>query len=1565
MGFATTGMAQRITPVEQVTPIDSVSIPGGLSLKHSPDWNLLPPRLDGMRELVRARFDGQQANNPDARIKVTFEQRRSHEEAVGRVGQIAAGIGAGADTFAVVGGWPGLQFAREVQRQQPNRDRRFKSDTVLRVTTAFAVGDVLIRIEAILPPDAPKDIVDEAKRISMSVVLATTGDPDQTRAEISRLRQDAAQRPVPQQAVPVPGVAPAAPASVEEPGPGVNQRIFNGGNGELEIALSPDGQFVVVGRQGSWVTSTDGGQTFGPEGVVGAFDGGDPSLAYGASGSFYYAGIDRGCQPVDAAGPLGYACTGMTRSDDNGATFPLVTPAVVCPNRAQAPNPPIPGECFPDQEHIAADRWNPAPGGDQVYSTWRNFDTTDQDPGIVCTQDSGQTWTAPVDVATGAFPRINVGSDGFVYVAYLDGGNHMLHKYSSCASGLVPQAGFPVAVASRTAVTCPFPGHDRCDQNPTSQMVAIDDTNPNHIYFAYGQSSGATNDDIIVRDSLDGGLTWPAARVVQVNAAVTSARIMPWICTTGGTAYVSWYDRRNATVANNDLTEYWGGSAGLDGSNNLVAGADFLISAVPDAWCASGWPCGGGRSPNDSERCSVQPQLSGTCCDNTQTGCPGSQIRCDFSQASAADNICPVGETCNPGNGCPKYGDYNGNACMLGRFYAGWASASTPPGVPGSGAINILFDSLTVQNEPPVAACKSFSDVADGDCCITVIVTDIDNGSMDPNGPGDVDTLCITAVDGQDVGCVQSTQVCDDGSFNPHPVTLTITDLQGAADSCDASVDVNDDTNPTSVCDAVGGVVDDNCEYVLPFSATIQDNCCLDIADVSVNVSLLTGNATLGSPDIQMQRSTDGRRIDVTGTVSVSNLTSCPATVRVTVDALDCWGNHAEQCVAEADVNDVTPPLITCPPPVTLARGDKLCNDQAQEWLDSVTAVDNCAAVGQTVASGYLGLPIPDDDPVGVSHTMAAPFDVPIGLVQLGLRIDHTRVGDLVVEVEHLGVFVTVVNQPGDSTDTPGSPFGCGANNYDITLADTGALPIESACQDDLSSPPTYAGNNPLSAFNGLSTAGAWTITVTDTAGGETGSLVAWSLQLNGGLSLTNDAPECGFPAGQTTTVEFAATDGCNNSSTCETEITIEPYHRVDASQKGSLVVFPSVELRWHDGHLVQDTFLSVTNDYVDDVYIQFVFVNGDDDAPAVSVGNPPTIVERAHAGWTKQDWISRWTADESNYFSLATGLPKGAPSFSGLDFGPEGPGRPGGDASGDRVLRGFVVAWAVDNQGREIGWNHLEGIATVIDYAERTAWEYEAYSYGTACLETGEEPLDCTSRDANGTCCTAESIPGNLVTDGFQYDIGFARLLLDFFASGATSFSRVPTPAVMTETDLTLLPVLQDLRQDSTGPVHTKAVVDVWNSNEDFLSHTDRCIWCWDQVLLSDFGAPNNFLIDQLHTDKGEARIDGVASDTVCDAPNCCPRGDGACIAYFEFWNNGLTAPVCSEPAQLLGVATKILAFSGAAVGTAQSGVTLTGQGEESGYIMLDLQSNPEQAQSPRTGRASRTGVQREIDGK
>jgi len=764
----------------------------GITVSYPEGWSVAPKRFTNTHELINVPADQQDTVEATARIKIRIQTRTDHAEAVHELQEIATEVDS-PSTFLAIGGWPALQRRHLERRQQPSQGLRFTDEMVLRITTAVVAGNLLIRFDGTLPSDADQELIDQVEAIGRSLVFTTTGDPGQVDQEIENLRSSTSLRssfsiPLPREggssarsalaATPSADakassegifdrllhlvqsfvsssgyrgasspVSSAQASSEELPGLGFTQRLFTGNNGELEIAASPDGHNIVIARQNNFRTSNDGGQTFPFSGNLNLGDG-DSSLAFAQSGNFYLAGIRTNCQPADVAGPFGYTCTGVFRSTNNGQTFGSLTNAVVCPNGDPAGVVVVANRCFPDQEHIAADRVNPGTGGDQVYSTWRNFDATDQDPAIVCSQDSGANWTLPVDVDSGFIPRIGVGQDGFVYVVYRSGGNIRINKYSSCRNGLTVQPTFPKTIAAVNDVTCPVPGLDRCNDgnNLSSIMVAVDDTNPNHIYVAYAHETGAGNQNILVHDSLDGGVTWPAARVVTLNTAVSGVRFMPWVCTTGGEAFVTWYDRRSATpcpappcAANNDLTDYFFGRARLDSLNNLVAGAESKLTDAADPQCAAGatpgsaasWGCFT-RATGDSESCSFQPQLAGRCCDNTMPNCPGSQQRCDFS-----DGGCPAGETCNGGGGCPKYGDYNGNACVAGRLLAAWASATPPLGITPSGGIDVFFSSNFVRTCGDTTGPGSTDVICS---CGDTVTTNTKLTGADPvssSGPGD------------------------------------------------------------------------------------------------------------------------------------------------------------------------------------------------------------------------------------------------------------------------------------------------------------------------------------------------------------------------------------------------------------------------------------------------------------------------------------------------------------------------------------------------------------------------------------------------------------------------------------------------------------------------------------------------------------------------------------------------------------------------------------------------------------------------------------------------------------
>lgn len=388
-------------------------------------------------------------------------------------------------------------------------------------------------------------------------------------------------------------------------------------------------------------------------------------------------------------------------------------------------------------------------------------------------------------------------------------------------------------------------------------------------------------------------------------------------------------------------------------------------------------------------------------------------------------------------------------------------------------------------------------------------------------------------------------------------------------------------------------------------------------------------------------------------------------------------------------------------------------------------------------------------------------------------------------------------------------------------------------------------------------------------------------------------------------------------------------------STKGSLLIFPKVELKWDENDvLIQDTFLSVWND--DDessVDVQAYFINGDPPLDEICSGNPCIeIIQDAEPGWNKFDCRFALTKNQSGYWSAANGNGFCPQAFTELDN--QGPGRPDPETMlRTRVLRGYVLMWAVGfnacvigNDGgeyQEIRHNDLTGSALVVNYAEGSAWEYSPYAFQAREVE---------DKEFTGT-------PGVLNLDGLEYDVPTGTLVLDFYGVGATHFSSLdrfgaPDVGVTVDTDLTLVPVPADLRQDNDGPIITKAEFSVYNENESKLSGTRRCIQCWDETLLSRYGRlgiPNNFRRDFLGTDKGYSRIVGLASRE--------------CDFIPPFYKR-------SSNSALLGVVAKLLTFDNppADPKIEIGGMNIPGYNQMPAQILYDIVSgSPEARQEVR----------------
>lgn len=183
------------------------------------------------------------------------------------------------------------------------------------------------------------------------------------------------------------------------------------------------------------------------------------------------------------------------------------------------------------------------------------------------------------------------------------------------------------------------------------------------------------------------------------------------------------------------------------------------------------------------------------------------------------------------------------------------------------------------------------------------------------------------------------------------------------------------------------------------------------------------------------------------------------------------------------------------------------------------------ACLGLAVATGAVAFPvyegsgfaIPDNNPLGASSTIVVTDFNVVSMVRVELvGLSHTWAGDLTATLTNGSATVDLFRRVGFT----GTGFGSSANfdgnylfedGYPTTLWDV----IGGLGTNDVVPTGNYGASGPsgapvslLTPYWGMFTAGSWTLTITDAAGGDIGSLDGWRLQLvipspgAGGLAL-------------------------------------------------------------------------------------------------------------------------------------------------------------------------------------------------------------------------------------------------------------------------------------------------------------------------------------------------------------------------------------------------------------------------------------------------------------------------------
>jgi len=269
-----------------------------------------------------------------------------------------------------------------------------------------------------------------------------------------------------------------------------------------------------------------------------------------------------------------------------------------------------------------------------------------------------------------------------------------------------------------------------------------------------------------------------------------------------------------------------------------------------------------------------------------------------------------------------------------------------------SGNSDFCVSTISVEdNIDPVASCQDFTAELDASGSVTVLPSDIDDGSSDACG---IASLTIDGGASVTYGCAD---------IGTHTVTLEVTDNNGNSSTCTATVTVEDNLDPTAICQDITVQLDgsgnasivaadinngssDNCgiaslsispsvfdcsniganTVVLTVTdnngntstcsstVTVEDNIAPTANCVAgpINVNLdASGSATIEVADIN-NGSTDNCGIaDMSLDITSFDCSDVGAPVTVTLTVTDGSGNSS-QCTTDVNVFDVTAPTAIC-----------------------------------------------------------------------------------------------------------------------------------------------------------------------------------------------------------------------------------------------------------------------------------------------------------------------------------------------------------------------------------------------------------------------------------------------------------------------------------------------------------------------------------------------------------------------------------------------------------------------------------------------------------------------------
>jgi subtilisin-like proprotein convertase family protein len=190
---------------------------------------------------------------------------------------------------------------------------------------------------------------------------------------------------------------------------------------------------------------------------------------------------------------------------------------------------------------------------------------------------------------------------------------------------------------------------------------------------------------------------------------------------------------------------------------------------------------------------------------------------------------------------------------------------------------------------------------------------------------------------------------------------------------------------------------------------------------------------------------------------------------------------------------------------------------------------------------------IPDNNPTGITSTINVPEGLTISDLAATVNITHTFIGDLVVTLRSpAGTIATLHSQTGGSTDNLNQTFALSAFNgqnaagtWTLSVSDRASIDVGTLNSWSLSitGAPT-GGNTPPTANFSFTTAGL-TASFTDTSTDSNGSIAARSWNFGDGSTSTAQNPTRTYAAAGTYTVTLTVTDNGGATATTSKQVTV------------------------------------------------------------------------------------------------------------------------------------------------------------------------------------------------------------------------------------------------------------------------------------------------------------------------------------------------------------------------------------------------------------------------------------------